>query len=420
MKENYYNKNNSAFFPNIRYLSRNESDYNNIKYYSKDFTKIKNLKSNFIEQKINDRKKPYMLYNEFNEDNINTVDKQLEYTNLLLKNKLMDKREIEKEKKDKIILPNISKFENKKNISRNYIKRNFSQINYSKSDLNLNKTNGIEFTNFLGKIKISNFYKTSEIIFLIENIIKEFNLKKDYSFEIKDSLMTFTFIDAEEALIIFRKLNLKKLKNSYFQNIIIDINFEIKNEENIKKEKKEQKYIINKELIKNKEKKEIKDEEKKENNIVNLKEKKILSVSKRHNKMEKFKNLKKYNYSKDNIFKDNLSDQQFAEIYKKYVEYFKQRKEERKKRELSYKNGKNISLQASIPYIENKNYFVGNLRKYNENEEISPSKFEGYIGKASAREDNYNDSHLYEVPDFINHWKLREDINNKEKWVSSC
>ena len=136
--------------------------------------------------------------------------------------------------------------------------------------------------------------------------------------------------------------------------------------------------------------------------------------------MEKFKNLKKYNYSKDNIFKDNLSDQQFAEIYKKYVEYFKQRKEERKKRELSYKNGKNISLQASIPYIENKNYFVGNLRKYNENEEISPSKFEGYIGKASAREDNYNDSHLYEVPDFINHWKLREDINNKEKWVSSC
>ena len=44
------------------------------------------------------------------------------------------------------------------------------------------------------------------------------------------------------------------------------------------------------------------------------------------------------------------------------------------------------------------------------------TKFNGFIDKASIKKDNYNENHLYEVPDFINHWKLREE--NKSKWIS--
>lgn len=88
--------------------------------------------------------------------------------------------------------------------------------------------------------------------------------------------------------------------------------------------------------------------------------------------------LKKNNY--------NIADKNFEGIYKNYIEYFKKRKEERRKKELSYVNGKNYSLQASTPYVENdnRNYFVENLRKYKGND-ISPSKFNGYIDKASIK-----------------------------------
>ena len=138
-------------------------------------------------------------------------------------------------------------------------------------------------------------------------------------------------------------------------------------------------------------------------------------------KMEKFKNIKTYNYSKDNILMNNnkISDDYFNGIYKNYVEYFKHRKEERRKRELNYQNGKDISLLASSPYIENINRksFQENLRK-NKGINIAPSKFNGFIEKASFKKDSYKENHLYNVPDFINHWKLRED--NKNKWISSA
>ena len=116
------------------------------------------------------------------------------------------------------------------------------------------------------------------------------------------------------------------------------------------------------------------------------------------------------------MYKDKISDKYFEEIYKNYIEYFKQRKEERRKRELNYKNGKDISLLASTPFIENNNLksFQEDLRKYDGND-ISPSKFNGFIGKASIKKENYKENHLYEVPDFINHWKLREE--NKSKWI---
>ena len=99
------------------------------------------------------------------------------------------------------------------------------------------------------------------------------------------------------------------------------------------------------------------------------------------------------------------------------MEYFQQRKEERRKRELNYINGKDISLLASTPFIENNNRksFESHLRQY-EGSDVGPSKFNGYIDKASNKRDNYKESHLYEVPDFINHWKLREE--NKNKWIS--
>jgi hypothetical protein len=147
---------------------------------------------------------------------------------------------------------------------------------------------------------------------------------------------------------------------------------------------------------------------------------KKLSVSqkKRNKKMESFKNIKTYNYSKDNLYNYSiLPDKNFEVIYKKYLEYFGKRKEERRKRELNYTNGKNISLQASMPFKENNNLFLENLRKYKGND-VAPSRFEGFIDKASVKEGNYKDNHLYEVPDFKNHWKLRENNNDKKKWIS--
>ena len=244
----------------------------------------------------------------------------------------------------------LRKYNSQMNLFNNYNENN--NINYNQEEE--------EFSNFFGKIKIYNFYSSAEIIILIENILNELNFKKNYSFTIKDSLITFSFGNANKALEVFKRLNMEKLNNKYYRNLMIDINLDIKNNNN-KKIKLPDKIT----------------EELKEENEKMLYKK----ISPPKKILKKLNNFKSYTVSKD-----NLIDKNFEGIYKNYVEYFKKRKEERRKKELSYVNGKNYSLQASTPYVENdnRNYFVENLRKYKGND-ISPSKFNGYIDKASIK-----------------------------------
>ena len=244
----------------------------------------------------------------------------------------------------------LRKYNSQMNLFNNYNENN--NINYNQDEE--------DFSNFFGKIKIYNFYSSAEIIILIENILNELNFKKNYSFTIKDSLITFSFGNANKALEVFKRLNMEKLNNKYYRNLMIDINLDIKNNNN------------NKIKLPDKITEELKEENEK------MLYKKISPPKKI---LKKLNNFKSYTVSKD-----NLIDKNFEGIYKNYVEYFKKRKEERRKKELSYVNGKNYSLQASTPYVENdnRNYFVENLRKYKGND-ISPSKFNGYIDKASIK-----------------------------------
>ena len=244
----------------------------------------------------------------------------------------------------------LRKYNSQMNLFNNYNENN--NINYNQDEE--------DFSNFFGKIKIYNFYSSAEIIILIENILNELNFKKNYSFTIKDSLITFSFGNANKALEVFKRLNMEKLNNKYYRNLMIDINLDIKNNNN-KKIKLPDKIT----------------EELKEENEKMLYKK----ISPPKKILKKLNNFKSYTVSKD-----NLIDKNFEGIYKNYVEYFKKRKEERRRKELSYVNGKNYSLQASTPYVENdnRNYFVENLRKYKGND-ISPSKFNGYIDKASIK-----------------------------------
>jgi hypothetical protein len=246
----------------------------------------------------------------------------------------------------------------------NTLKKYNSQLNLFNNNYNISSTQSDEedFSNFFGKIKIYNFFSSAEIIVLIENILNDLNFKKNYSFTIKDSLITFSFGDANKALAVFKRLNMEKLNNNYYRNLIIDINLDIKNNHNKLKEN----YQIKEEL-----------------NMVSKREiyKKILPNKYKINEikdMNKFQNIKPYNLTKDSI-----SDKNFVGIYKNYLKYFEKRREERRKKELSYVNGKNYSLQASSPYVDydNRNYFQESLRKY-EGKKISPADFNGYI-KAS-------------------------------------
>ena len=243
----------------------------------------------------------------------------------------------------------LRKYNSQMNLFNNYNENN--NINYNQDEE--------DFSNFFGKIKIYNFYSSAEIIILIENILNELNFKKNYSFTIKDSLITFSFGNANKALEVFKRLNMEKLNNKYYRNLMIDINLDIKNNNN---------------KIKLPDK--ITEELKEENEKMLYKK-----ISPPKKILKKLNNFKSYTISKD-----NLIDKNFEGIYKNYVEYSKKRKEERRKKELSYVNGKNYSLQASTPYVENdnRNYFVENLRKYKGND-ISPSKFNGYIDKASIK-----------------------------------
>jgi len=246
----------------------------------------------------------------------------------------------------------------------NTLKKYNSQLNLFNNNYNISSTQSDEedFSNFFGKIKIYNFFSSAEIIVLIENILNDLNFKKNYSFTIKDSLITFSFGDANKALAVFKRLNMEKLNNNYYRNLIIDINLDIKNNHNKLKEN----YQIKEEL-----------------NMVSKREiyKKILPNKYKINEIKdinKFQNIKPYNLTKDSI-----SDKNFVGIYKNYLKYFEKRREERRKKELCYVNGKNYSLQASTPYVDydNRNYFQESLRKY-EGKKISPADFNGYI-KAS-------------------------------------
>ena len=405
------NKNN-LYLGNIRYDSQNENEIN-INSYSKDLNGNHNIKSN-ISEIVQNKKNNFDKENEENNNNeAKTNNYQLTNRPNLIKNKILLK---EKDYNKNKLIP-ISYRNTHKNRDNNpFLRKNYSQaelnnkLNINNNSVEIINNGKDELSNFFGKLKIMNFYSSSEIILLIENIITELNLKNDYSFTFKDSCLTITFNDADQALFIFKRMNIEKLKNKYYQNLVIDINFEIKNNNGQNEEIKE---IINNE-----------NDNTAQNEIKNLRKFKVKKLSlppKKINnsefqKMEKFKNLRTYNYSKDNVMRDKLSDKYFDSIYKKYLEYFHKRKEERRKRELNYQNGKEISLQASSPYVENntKKSFDDFLRKYN-GKNIAPANFNGYIDKASVKMDKYKENHLYLVPDFINHWKLREE--NKKKWI---
>ena len=308
------NSNTAHKEPNNNYLYNNNNNVNNS--YNKNYTENKKINNiNEIEDINNYNNKPNL--NGYNNDNS------------LLK---------------------------KYNSQMDLFNNNYNNINNTSQD------EEEEFNNFFGKIRISNFYSSAEIIILIENILNELNFKKNYSFTIKDSLITFSFGDANKALAVFKRLNMEKLNNNYYRNLIIDINLDIKNNHNKLKEN----YQIKEEL-----------------NMVSKREiyKKILPNKYKINEikdMNKFQNIKPYNLTKDSV-----SDKNFVGIYKNYLKYFEKRREERRKKELSYVNGKNYSLQASTPYVDydNRNYFQESLRKY-EGKKISPADFNGYI-KAS-------------------------------------
>ena len=306
------NKKYNSLLPNIRYnnTSQKEIENNYLNEINNSNTNVNytEFKSN---NRINNNNEPYTPYNN-------------SYT--------------------------LRKYNSQMNLFNNYNENN--NINYNQDEE--------DFSNFFGKIKIYNFYSSAEIIILIENILNELNFKKNYSFTIKDSLITFSFGNANKALEVFKRLNMEKLNNKYYRNLMIDINLDIKNNNN------------NKIKLPDKITEELKEENEK------MLYKKISPPKKI---LKKLNNFKSYTISKD-----NLIDKNFEGIYKNYVEYFKKRKEERRRKELSYVNGKNYSLQASTPYVENdnRNYFVENLRKYKGND-ISPSKFNGYIDKASIK-----------------------------------
>ena len=423
--ENFRRKYN-PYLPNIRYTSQNEEEFHMNHHYN-DINERNNSKIFYSNLNENPGFNSYSINNNYDENNMNEYNNnfnhQLTDRNPFVNKKILLNSEREKEKENyNNIFPQV--YRNNKIINRNQdfiLRKNNSQVELYKPKLSINN-NSIEnknedFSNFIGKIKIINFYSSSEIILLIENIISELNLRKDYTFVVKDSFMCFTFNDAEQALSIFKRINIEKLKNKYYQNLVVDIKFEIKEGQRQIERTEEIKEIIN-------------DNSKNESpggeRIRKTKVKKLsllpnMSRNGENKKMEKFKNIKTYNYSKDNILMNNnkISDDYFNGIYKNYVEYFKHRKEERRKRELNYQNGKDISLLASSPYIENINRksFQENLRK-NKGINIAPSKFNGFIEKASVKKDSYKENHLYNVPDFINHWKLRED--NKNKWISSA
>ena len=209
----------NPYLPNIRYNSQSEND--NIMSYENN-----NLKSNNSEV-IEDKK---IISNNISNENeksniIETTSTNYQFTNRsdLFNNKILLN---EKENLKKKLMPISYRKEEKNKDNNPFLRKNYSQIDLNnKLDINNNSYENSnnkkdELSNFFGKIKIMNFYSSSEIILLIENIISELNLKNEYSFIFKDSCLTLTFNNANLALDIFKRLNIEKLKNKYFQNLI--------------------------------------------------------------------------------------------------------------------------------------------------------------------------------------------------------
>ena len=317
-------------------------------------------RNNSLLPKINFNKAPQKETDNNYINDLNNTNLNINFTESRNNNESFEKDQINN-------FNNIPYSPSNKNNENYTLKKYNSQMDLFSNNYNNTNTQSDEetFANFSGKIKIYNFYSSAEIILLVENILKELNYKKNYSFSIKDSLITFVFGDANKALAVFKKLNIEKLNNEYYRNLMIDINFDLKsNEEKAGKEK-----LIN----------ELKEEYEKPNYIKIIQPNKI--KLKETKKINQFNNINSYNFNKRKKL-----DKYFEGIYKHYIDYFKKRKEERRKKELSYIHRINYSLQASSPYVENdnRNYFVESLRKY-EGKNISPSQFNGYIDKASIK-----------------------------------
>ena len=294
---------------------------------------------------------------------VNNTNNSKKIENMEMKNHIIEENKNEKINNYNRISPSFHTYDNE-----NYsLKKNNSQMNLFNDNFGINNEEE-EFSSFLGNIKIYNFYSSAEIIVLIEKILRELNFEKSYSFNIKDSLITFSFGDVNKALAIFKKLNMIKLNNIYYRNLVININLDFKNDKNKNKNKFENKT----------------EEEFNENKEKSIFLKRITP----HNKLKDITEINKFqNLKTNNLTKSNALDKSFEGIYKRYQAFYRKRKEERRKRELSYVKGKNYSLQACSPYVENdnRNYFQESLRKYKGNN-ISPSDFFGYIDKASREE----------------------------------
>ena len=342
-------QNNNSFLPNIRLNNTSQKEKNN-KYFERR-SNNPNININEID-----------IENNNNNNDINFQEKNNNINNISFTPYNRDNYALKKYNSQMDLF-------NNNEYNENFIMNNTNST-YNEED----------FSDFLGKIKIYNFYSSIEIIILIEKILKELNFKKNYSFTIKDSLMTFSFGNANKALAVFKKLNKEKLTNKLYRNLMVDINLDIKNinnnKNNVNINNNNNININNNNLGKDKMMNQSKaEQEKMLFNMLSPQKNK----SKEINMVNIARNLKSYNASKENTV-----DKYFEGIYGNYIEYFKKRKEERRKKELSYIKGKNYSLQASTPYVENdnRNIFFDSLRKYKGNN-ISPARFNGYIDKAS-------------------------------------
>ena len=292
-----FKKKYNPYLPNIRYTSQNEEELNMNRYYN-DINERNNSKIFYSNLNDNPGFNSYSINNNYDENNMNEYNNnfnhQLTDRNPFVNKKILLNSEREKEKENyNNIFPQV--YRNNKIINRNQdfiLRKNNSQVELYKPKLSINNNSfenkNEDFSNFIGKIKIINFYSSSEIILLIENIISELNLRKDYTFVVKDSFMCFTFNDAEQALSIFKRINIEKLKNKYYQNLVVDIKYEIKDGQRQTERNEEIKEIIN-------------DNSKNESpggeRIRKTKVKKLsllpnMSRNGENKKMEKFKNIK--------------------------------------------------------------------------------------------------------------------------------
>ena len=256
-----------------------------------------------------------------------------------------------------------------------HIRKNKSQINMKiqKSFNNLDE--------FLCKITLTNYYSAIEILKLIDEVAEESNFDKNYEINVKGSLITLIFYNADEGMDFFKKLSIEKLKNNYFNKLNININIISKNDLNETKNT----YKLPK-----------------------------LRNNKTHNKLGKL-----YKASSTAQSQINVCSNKIYENFKERSEKFDKREKERKKKVLKdiMRSKKTGSILANSPYIDTKNFFKNCLRE-SKGKFISPARFNGFIGKASIEKDKnfHKNEFLFGPCDFENHWELRKD--DRKKWVS--